>query len=124
MKELDPVFDAVAAYFSLLSEPRRLRILYAICEKEKTVSQIVEEISATQTNVSRHLGQMHRAGVLGRRKKGNLVYYRVIDASMIRICRAVCNRVADSLDATKPLRKKPGRNELLRLLHAPGIRAA
>lgn len=124
MDELDPVFDAVATYFGLLAEPRRLRILYAICEKEKTVSQIVDEISATQTNVSRHLGQMFRAGVLARRKKGNLVYYRIADASIIRICRTVCNRIADSLDATRPLRKAPLRSELVRLMHAPRIRAA
>lgn len=124
MDELDPVFDAVATYFGLLAEPRRLRILYAICEQEKTVSQIVDEISATQTNVSRHLGQMFRAGVLARRKKGNLVYYRIADASIIRICRTVCNRIADSLDATRPLRKAPLRSELVRLMHAPRIRAA
>lgn len=124
MDQLDPVFEAVAAYFSLLSEPRRLRILYAIYEKEKSVSQIVEEIAATQTNVSRHLSQMHRAGVLSRRKKGNLVYYRVTDASMRRICRTVCNQVAGTLDATKPLGKNPARSELLRLLSATGARAA
>ncbi len=124
MDELDPVFEAVAAYFGLLAEPRRLRILYAICEREKTVSQIVEEISATQTNVSRHLSQMFRAGVLARRKKGNLVYYRIVDISMIKICRTVCNRIADSLDATRPLRKAPLRSELLRLMHAPRVRAS
>lgn len=114
MDELDPVFDAVAAYFSVLSEPRRLRIMYAICEEEKTVSQIVEEIGATQTNVSRHLGLMYRAGVLARRKDGNQVYYRVADVSMIRICRTVCNRIAGTLDEKKPLRRG-----LLRLLPVP-----
>ena len=79
MDELDPVFDAVAAYFSVLSEPTRLRIMHAICEIEKPVAQIVEELAATQTNVSRHLSLMYRAGVLTRRKEGNQVYYRVAD---------------------------------------------
>ena len=46
MDELDPVFDAVAAYFSVLSEPTRLRIMHAICEIEKPVSQIVDELAA------------------------------------------------------------------------------
>ena len=82
MDELDPVFDAVASYFSVLSEPTRLRIMHSICETEKTVSLIVEDIGATQTNASRHLSLMHRAGVLARRKEGNLVYYRVADVAM------------------------------------------
>ena len=119
MDELEPVFDAVASYFSVLSEPTRLRIMHAICETEKTVSQIVGEIGATQTNASRHLSLMYRAGVLARRKEGNLVYYRVADASMIEICRTVCNQIAARMDEKKPLRR-----ELLRLLPAPRKRAA
>lgn len=124
MDELDQVFESVAHYFSVISEPKRLRIMYAICEKEKTVSQIVEEVFSTQTNVSRHLGLMYRAGVLVRRKKGNLVYYRVADVSMIRICRTVCNRIAGSLDENKPLRNKPQRRNLLLLLPTPKQRVA
>ena len=119
MDELDPVFDAVAAYFSVLSEPTRLRIMHSICETEKTVSQIVEEIGATQTNASRHLSLMFRAGVLARRKDGSLVYYRVADPTMVEICRTVCNRIAGSMDEKKPLRR-----ELLRLMPAPRKRAA
>jgi len=119
MDELDPVFDAVAAYFSVLSEPIRLRIVHAVCEREKPVSQIVEEIGATQTNVSRHLSLMFRSGVLSRRKDGNQVYYRVADAAMVEICRNVCNQIAGRMDEKKPLRRG-----LLRLLPAPKRRAA
>lgn len=119
MDELDPVFQAVASYFSVLSEPTRLRIMHSICETEKTVSQIVEEIGATQTNASRHLSLMFRAGVLTRRKEGNLVFYRVTDVAMVEICRTVCNQIAGSMDDKRPLRR-----ELLRLLPAPKKRAA
>ena len=119
MDELDPVFDAVASYFSVLSEPTRLRIMHAICETEKSVSQIVEEIRSTQTNASRHLSLMYRSGVLARRKEGSQVYYRVADASMVEICRTVCNQIAGSMDEKKPLRR-----ELLRLLPPPKKRAA
>ena len=119
MDELDPVFDAVASYFSVLSEPTRLRIMHALCETEKSVSQIVEEIGSTQTNASRHLSLMYRSGVLARRKEGSQVYYRVADASMVEICRTVCNQIAGSMDEKKPLRR-----ELLRLLPPPRKRAA
>ena len=111
MREPAEVFDVVASYFRLLSEPMRLRIMHAICEQEKTVSQIVTELGATQTNVSRHLSLMHRSGVLARRKQGNQVHYRAADAAMVEICRSVCNRIAAQLDEKKPLRR-----ELLRLM--------
>jgi DNA-binding transcriptional ArsR family regulator len=111
---LEHAFDAVAAYFSVLSEPTRLRIMHALCEEEKTVSQIVEELGATQTNISRHLNLMHRSGVLARRKEGNQVHYRAADAEMVEICRSVCNRIAAQLDEKKPLR-----GNLLRLMPQP-----
>ncbi len=114
MDQFSDAFDAVAAYFSVLSEPTRLRIMHSICEAEKTVSQIVEETGATQTNVSRHLGMMHRSGVLSRRKEGNQVYYRAADAAMVELCRGVCKRISEQMDDRIPLRR-----DLLRLLPPP-----
>lgn len=114
METLSHAFDAVAAYFSVLSEPTRLRIMHAICEEEKTVSQIVEELGATQTNISRHLNLMHRSGVLARRKEGNQVHYRAADPAMVEICRSFCNRIAAQLGEKEPLR-----GDLLRLLPRP-----
>lgn len=114
MDERSHAIDAVAAYFSVLSEPTRLRIMHAICEEEKTVSQIVEELGASQTNVSHHLGIMHRSGVLARRKKGNQVYYRTANATMVELCRSVCKRISERMDEKIPLRR-----ELLSLMQQP-----
>lgn len=101
--ELGPVFDAVAAYFGLLAEPTRLAILHAICNDELSVSAIVEATGATQTNVSRHLGLLHGAGVVSRRREGNTVHYRVVDPVFVDICRNVCVRIAGRIDAQSPL---------------------
>ena len=106
--ELDEVFTAVAKYFSLLSEPTRLKILHTICNDERSVSSIVHETGATQTNVSRHLSLLHQAGVVGRRKERNAVYYRVTDRVFADVCRTVCVAIAGRIDARQPLR-----NELL-----------
>ena len=118
MDQLSDAFEAVASYFSVLSEPMRLRIMHCICETEKTVSQIVEETGATQTNVSRHLGMMHRSRVLSRRKDGNQVYYRAADPAMVELCRGVCKRISEQMDEKIPLR-----HDLLRLLPQPKKRA-
>ena len=105
MNELDDVFEAVAAYFSVMSEPTRLKIIHAICQEERSVNQIVEELHATQTNISRHLGFMFRSGVLARRKEGNQVFYSISDPTMVEICRAVCIRIASQINDQQPLRK-------------------
>ncbi len=99
MDDLSRVFSAVADYFALLSEPMRIRIVHSICQQEKTVSQIVAETGSTQTNISRHLGSMYRAGALTRRKEGNFTYYGVGDEALVAICRGVCVHIAGRLES-------------------------
>ena len=102
--ELEPVFAVVARYFGVLSEPTRLKILHTICHDERSVSAIVAATGATQTNVSRHLALMLGAGVVSRRRAGNVVFYRVADPEFVEICRTVCMQIASRIDGQKPLK--------------------
>ncbi|MEP7183843.1 MAG: metalloregulator ArsR/SmtB family transcription factor [Betaproteobacteria bacterium] len=103
---LDGVFVAVAKYFGLLAEPMRLRILHAICHDERSVSEIVAETGATQSNVSRHLSLLHDAGVVSRRREGSAVYYKVADPAFADVCRSVCVQLAGGIDARRPLSRE------------------
>ncbi len=104
--ELDEVFVAVARHFGLLAEPTRLKILHAICREERSVTMIVAETGATQTNVSRHLALLRDAGVVSRRRVGNIAYYRVIDPEFVEMCRNVCVQIAGRIDARAPLKRE------------------
>lgn len=105
MDEMGEVFESVARYFMVLSEPARLRILHAICQEEKAVGAIVEETELAQSNVSRHLNMMYQAGVLRRRRDGSQVFYSVTDSTLTDVCRAVCVRVSSELDGKKGLKR-------------------
>ena len=71
----DKVFDAVAELFSVLSTPIRLKIISAVCQHERTVSQLLEEIDTTQPNMSQHLATLYRSGVLSKRREGTQMIY-------------------------------------------------
>jgi DNA-binding transcriptional ArsR family regulator len=103
--ELERLFERVSGYFALLSEPTRLKILNAICDGERSVSDIVERTGASQTNVSRNLNLMFGRGVLARRREGTMTYYSVADENMINLCRAACVHVAASAE-DKPITGK------------------
>jgi DNA-binding transcriptional ArsR family regulator len=103
--ELGPVFAAIARYFALLADSTRLSILHAICETEHSVGEIVAVTGASQTNVSRHLGRLHAAGVISRKRVGNRVHYLVADPALTAICRTVCAQIAARIDAGEPLRR-------------------
>ncbi|QIN85418.1 metalloregulator ArsR/SmtB family transcription factor (plasmid) [Rubrobacter tropicus] len=89
----------VAEMFKALSEPMRLRLVQALMEGEKTVSELVEETGGLQANVSKHLGVLLDAGVVGRRKQGLHSYYRITDETVYELCDLVCGSVRERLSA-------------------------
>lgn len=99
---LDPdlvrVLDRAAETFAVLSGPVRLRILHAVCDGEKAVSEIVAIVGQSQTNVSQHLSLMHRAGILRRRRQGAQVFYEIAEPAIVGVCRLVCTLVAATSD--------------------------
>jgi len=96
-KQMEKVFLQVASYFNVLSEPARLRIMYAVCAGEKSVSEVVEMCGTSQANVSRHLMALHKAGILMRRKEGVTVYYSISDSATVEMCQTVCAKIAESI---------------------------
>ncbi len=94
----DQVFDSVAELFSVLSTPIRLKIISAVCNGEKNVSQLLGEINTTQPNMSQHLNMLYRSGVLAKRRDGTQMYYRLQSERVATLCRAVCTQVAIELD--------------------------
>lgn len=94
----DAVFESVAELFALLSTPVRLKIIGALCNGEKNVSQLLSEIDTTQPNMSQHLATLYRAGVLGKRRDSTQIYYRLQSERVATLCRAVCTQVAIELD--------------------------
>lgn len=92
--EMNQVFDKAAELFSVLSTPVRLRIISVLCGGEKNVGQLLESIDIAQPNMSQHLNIMYRAGLVGKRRQGSQVFYRIADQSAVMVCRAVCTQVA------------------------------
>ena len=96
-KQMELLFEKVSQFFAVLAEPSRLRILYALCQGEKSVSQVIEVSGSSQANVSRHLGSLHEAGILSRRKVGTTVYYSICDEVTLEMCQQVCGRISNGL---------------------------
>jgi DNA-binding transcriptional ArsR family regulator len=94
----DQVFDSVAELFSVLSTPIRLKIISAVCNGEKNVSQLLAEIDTTQPNMSQHLNMLYRSGVLAKRRDGTQMYYRLQSERVATLCRAVCTQVAIEIE--------------------------
>ena len=93
----DDLVELIARRFRVLGEPMRIRLIDRLRDGEATVGELSEALSASQQNVSKHLAVLTDSGVLGRRKDGNFVYYRIVDEGVFALCEDVCGSVREQL---------------------------
>ena len=94
----DEVFELASEVFRIMAAPMRLKIISSLCNGEKNVSQLLEEINTTQPNMSQHLNTLYKGGVLGKRRDGVQIFYRIINDRVVTLCRAVCTQIAIEAD--------------------------
>jgi DNA-binding transcriptional ArsR family regulator len=94
----EPLIELVAQRFRVLGEPMRIKLLDTLRENDATVSELQEALGASQQNVSKHLGILLGAGMVSRRKDGNLARYSISDPSVFDLCEQVCGGVRRQLD--------------------------
>jgi DNA-binding transcriptional ArsR family regulator len=99
--ESDEVFELAAEVFRVMSAPMRLKIIASLCNGEKNVSELLAEIDTTQPNMSQHLNTLYQASVLGKRRDGVQIYYRITNDRVVTLCRAVCTQIAIEADVTR-----------------------
>jgi ArsR family transcriptional regulator len=89
----DQVFELAAELFRVVSAPMRLKIINCLRDGEQNVSYLLSKIDTTQPNMSQHLNTLYKARVLGKRREGVQIYYRIIDQRIAALCRAVCSQI-------------------------------
>lgn len=66
------------AFFHILAEPVRRRMLVLLLEKEElTVTQLYLAVDEPQPKISRYLGMMRDCKIVNSRQEGHHVYYRI-----------------------------------------------
>ncbi len=89
----DKALELVAMRFRALSEPTRLKLLNLLMLGEHTVGQLVEAAGLGQANVSKHLGLLRDAGMIGMRKEGLSTWCYIADPMVNELCEMMCRRL-------------------------------
>jgi ArsR family transcriptional regulator len=70
----DQVYELQARICKAFANPTRLRILDLLSSRERTVSELQEELGITTPNTSQHLSVLKTAGVISTRRDGKQIY--------------------------------------------------
>ena len=86
------------ALFQTLADETRLRIIRALMECPLTVSELTAILDSPQSTVSRHLSILRRAELVGDRRDGTFIWYRLSDAlcrdePLLAVVRAALGRL-------------------------------
>ena len=66
-------------FFRALADRTRLRLLNLMGADEVCVCFFVEILKTNQPKISRHLAYLRRAGIVGARREGQWIHYRIVE---------------------------------------------
>jgi ArsR family transcriptional regulator len=90
------LLDEAARLFALLADPTRLRLISTLHDSEElSVGELAERAGVSVANASQHLNRLAGAGLLGRRREGKNVHYRIADERIGQLCEIVCAGVRE-----------------------------
>lgn len=69
----------------MLSDPTRVKVLWALLQGETSVACLAELADVAPTVVSQHLAKLRLAGVVKARREGTFVYYSPADQDVLRV---------------------------------------
>ena len=80
--------EVKANLFRVLGHPARVRILELLRDGERSVGALQAELGLDSSGTSQHLGALRRIGLVGSRREGTSVYYRVDDPQVFALLAA------------------------------------
>lgn len=73
--------------FRMLSDPTRIKILWALLQGETSVACLAEVADVAPAVVSQHLAKLRLAGLVKGRRQGTFVYYTAADEDVLHVLR-------------------------------------
>lgn len=75
----EEVLQKLADFYTVFSDFTRVKVLFQLMDGEKCVGDIAEAVGISQSATSHQLRFLKQMGVVGNRRAGKSIYYRLID---------------------------------------------
>jgi len=86
MRRKKSIYELQAEICKILSSPKRIEIISALKDGEKTVTELVDILGTPKANVSQHLAVMRLKGILKSRRNGVNIYYSIANPKVVQAC--------------------------------------
>lgn len=107
IQELTMKSEEAAALLALLANPNRLKILCALIEGERYVTELAGMVGLSQSALSQHLARLREAGVVSVRRKAQTIYYSIADPRTARLLAVLEELFCKAEDYAPPPPRRP-----------------
>jgi ArsR family transcriptional regulator len=97
------LFQLHASVCKGLADPKRLLIINALRDGERTVSDLVDELDIPQANVSQHLAVLRDKALVEGRREGQWMHYSLTSPKIVEAMDLLREVMAEQLNAVAPL---------------------
>ncbi len=89
IKEIERHIEVAVNLLKALSNERRLQIICALYQGEKSVGELERIVGLSQSALSQHLARLRRDGLVNTRRKAQTIYYSMDDRATHAILRTL-----------------------------------
>lgn len=82
LKEMEVQAEDVAAMLSAMANPKRLVVLCALLDGERSVGDLADLVHLSAAALSQHLGKMRMLHLVDTRRDGQTIYYRLASSEV------------------------------------------
>ena len=100
------LFELQAEVCKTLANPKRLEIISALKDGEKSVTDLVGILGVPKANVSQHLAVMRNSGVLINRRDGVNIFYCLASHKVTEACMLMREVLTERLKSKSGLLEK------------------
>lgn len=93
------LLEEYSQFFRLLSEPARLQLLGLLKQGPMDVAALMDATGFSQSHISRQLGQLQRAGLVGCEREGVRLTYHADSELVDDLCQLVQHRLRQRLES-------------------------
>ncbi len=97
------IYELQAEICRSLADPKRLMMISALSDGEKSVGELGTALGLRQANVSQHLAVLRSTGLVNTRREGVTVYYSLRSPKIAQACGLVHEVLMDSLEKNRAL---------------------
>lgn len=108
-REVDEqVYGLHADICSTLANPKRLKIINTLREKELSATELLAVLKVPKANLSQHMTVLRQKGVVAARRQGTMVYYRLTRPKILKAFDLMRELLFEVLDDRRRLLKRRG----------------